>query len=139
MDSGATHFGPPPASLLALARGEPDEQPARPRTKPLRALWFCLGLLVGAGVVWSAKGDVRADVYRARMWVASHLRAMRPHGKPIASVDAAPGAAGPAIPTVDVADLPREGDEATAKPSAPTPQAPAVAGSPALRHAPGPR
>ena len=146
-EAGLTRIGPPPPSLLALARGEEEEKEtagavsAPAKTRPL--LWFCLGLVLGAGGIWGAKCDVAGDVYRARAWVASSLRAVRAAGKsagnptrvaieaPVASV----------IPTVDVTELPRAREERPQKPSAaPASVAtPPTPGAPALPHAPGPR
>jgi hypothetical protein len=136
-EAALTQVGEPPASLLALARGEPAVE-ASSRTQPRRALWFCLGLLVGATGVWCAKSDVRADVYRARAWAANGLRAMRAHAGSSAPAEVSRLEKVVAIPTVNVTDLPREPDETAPKTSGP-PAQPRVPGAPALPHAPGPR
>jgi hypothetical protein len=155
-DAGLTRVGPPPASLLALARGEPSQAsdasgavviapagnhaPAA-TARVSRVRWFCLGMLAGAAAVWCAKGDARSDVYRARAWAASSLRAVTSHAAarapalvPLATSEPA------AIPTVNVTDLPRERDEVVApKAAIPTPIAAPAPGAPMLKHAPGPR
>ncbi|MGO8993220.1 MAG: hypothetical protein ACLQVI_07815 [Polyangiaceae bacterium] len=145
-EPGMTQIGSPPASLLALARGEADEAAAgRKAPKPRRVLWFVLGLMVGVGGTSAAKGELSADVYRARMWIASSLRAVRAHGgenQVVATTTAAaPTGAPVVIPTVDVSELPRVKEEPAQAPSGgPTSVAsPPAPGAPALQHAPGPR
>jgi hypothetical protein len=143
-EAGLTQIGPPPPQLLALARREPEREVRAPsRGRPV--LWFLLGLLVGASGVWGAKSDVRADVYRARAWVASSLRAARGHGKEQpASAGATVQVTAGAIPTVDVTELPHAREERppnaarsiVAPASVVSPPAP---GAPAWRHAPGPK
>lgn len=139
-----TEIKAPDPSLLAISRGK--EQRARLRS----FAWFLCGALAGACAVWSQTRDVPADVYRARAWAASSLRAlhMRDHddGSPAPTVPSpAPAAAvGPLastpVPTVDVSTLPRASDRAArASAPAPAPVVPVQPGAPALAHAPGPR
>jgi hypothetical protein len=143
-----TEIKAPDPSLLAISRG--DAQRARLRS----FAWFLCGALAGACAVWSRTRDVPADVYRARVWVASSLRALhvadRDEGSPapVASSLAPAPAPAPAagtlvsmpVPTVDVATLPRASEHsARPSPPAPTPVAPVQPGAPVLAHAPGPQ
>jgi hypothetical protein len=126
----------PDATLLKMTRGEVRA------AHGARLGWFLFGALAGAAAVWSVTRDVPSDVFRARLWAASELRAL--HGRYVAS-DAtfssapapAPGSipSNPPIPVVDVERLPRV-PPAPVTPPAAAPNAP---GAPALAHAPGPR
>src|SRR5205814_3234099 len=69
-----TRVTPPDPSLLALARG--NTLKLRRGRKRAAILWFTLGALSGGAAVWSVTSDVRADVYRARIWTAETLRAL---------------------------------------------------------------
>jgi hypothetical protein len=136
-----TQVKAPDIELLAITRGK------MPGGQVRRLAWFVLGVLVGACVVWAATSDVKADVYRARLWAASELRSL--HGHDDAS-DATPSASAPApapavgpltvapIPTVDIGRLPHSTPHAPATATAPT-FAPSSPGDPVLPHAPGPR
>jgi hypothetical protein len=122
-----TRVNAPPPALLAMARGATVQAPRR-------WLWFLLGTGTGALAMWLAIGEVRTDVYAARVWAATTLRSLRgasdpvPEGAPIDTPSSAPSRE--AVPTVDVSQLPH------ADP------APAIAapktGAPALPNAPGP-
>jgi hypothetical protein len=133
----------PDPALLAMARGEVRGAHVR------RMGWFVLGALAGACAVWFLTSDVTADVFRARVWIASELRSL--HGHDDAGDATAPSASSPApaaalrpmtvppIPAVDVSRLPRStAPRAPATASSPT-LGPSSPGAPALQHAPGPR
>jgi hypothetical protein len=114
-----TQVALPNPALLAIARGE------NPR-KGSRFIWFALGIFVGGVGVWLAVGDVRSDLFAARVWFARILRSM--HDVPPALIadenegaEAAEANAPANIPTVDVSRLPR------ARP--PAPPAPAATSS----------
>ncbi len=135
-----TRVKAPDTELLAITRGERADASVR------RLGWFVLGALVGACVVWAATSDVKADVYRARLWVASELRSLHGHDDAsdvsTANAPAPAPAVGPMttppIPTVDVGRLPRSTPRPPATATSPTFAAPSP-GAPALPHAPGPR
>jgi hypothetical protein len=136
-EAGLTKVGTPDPSLLALARGETRRKP-----ESQRLVWFLFGVIFGGGAVWAVTSDVSAEVYRARVWTAQTLRAVRAHatGGAHAEVPAAATAATTAIPTVDVSELPRAKEEAPQKGSVAAPVvAPTAPGAPALKSAPGPR
>jgi hypothetical protein len=135
-----TEIKAPDPSLLAFSRGK--AQRARLRS----FAWFLCGAFVGAVAVWGQTRDIPSDVYRARAWAASSLRALHMRGRedavqaPAVPSPAPAAAVGPLastpVPTVDVSTLPRVSDS-TPRPS---PVAPAVQpGAPTLAHAPGPR
>jgi hypothetical protein len=138
-----------PAPQEAEERGEEEQEPeervedeAPKRELRTRLAWFGFGIVVGAAITWSAASDVSADVYRARVWVASTLRSIRTTAT--ADVSALPvengAATSPqsAIPTVDVTQLPKVREEAPGPTAAPV-STPTSPGAPALQHAPGPR
>jgi hypothetical protein len=137
-DPQLTRVKAPDVDLLAIAGGSARSAGVR------RLGWFVLGALAGACVVWFATSDVKADVYRARLWAASELRALHGHDEadasPATSAPAPAPAVGPLtvapIPTVDVGRLPRSTPRTPATATAPTFASP---GAPALTHAPGPR
>jgi hypothetical protein len=158
LDSEAvtTEIGEPDPSLLALSRQAPPPAPDPPAAEPeprrgggySRLAWFVLGAFVGGTSVWAVSTDLKADVFRARTWVASTLRSVRAHAHPGEDVHPAspptPSAElaappGPVIPTVDVSQLPKVREEQV-QPALTTPApSPLAPGAPALPHAPGPR
>lgn len=90
-EAALTAIGAPPPSLLALSRQrEAGANQARRASRWRSLVWFLLGLAVGAGSVWVAKGNVWQDAYRARMWVESSLRSIRAR---VAGEDASPARA----------------------------------------------
>jgi hypothetical protein len=134
-EAGLTKVGTPDPSLLALARGE-----TRRRPEGQRLVWFLFGVIFGGGIVWAVTCDVSADVYRARVWAAQTLRAVRAHATGSAHAEVpAVATASVTIPTVDVSELPRVKEEAPQKASAAPVAAPTAPGAPALKNAPGPR
>jgi hypothetical protein len=150
-----TRVSAPDQSLLALARRDEAEREESTDSRPIRRFsakrffWFVFGIAVGTGLAWGiawvAASDVSAEVYSARVWMASKLRAIRPHpGIETPAASSALPDALPVIPTVDVTQLPRAREEREEQaPSQGQNVAPASAppapGAPALQHAPGPR
>jgi hypothetical protein len=145
-----------PAPEALEPEGEPSPAPQSARWHSPLAL-FVFGMIVGGALVWAATNDVTAQVFRARLWAASTLRSVRAHAHgaddlPAASAapvvggatasPAAPGALNspaPAIPTVDVTQLPKAREERVQPPGTPPVSLPPAPGAPALQHAPGPR
>jgi len=137
-----TRVSAPDPTLLALTRGTERAEPRR-RFYTKWLFWFAFGIAFGTGIAWVAVSDVSAEVYSARVWAAGKLRSIRVH----AEAESAPVASGvvldsaPAIPTVDVTQLPkaREEQPPSQVPGVAPAPAPPAPGAPALQHAPGPR
>ena len=150
-DSGEmTQVASPNPMLLAVARGEMIKAPRR-------LTWFAAGMAVGAIAVWFATSDVRADIYAARVHVASILRSLRgqvsaddPPAALVIERSELPATGGsandanarPAIPRGDVAQLPHAKGASQASQALPISNPPVAApppGAPTLANAPGPR
>jgi hypothetical protein len=141
------------AQAEVAARAAAASVLAEKKPSGMRFGWFVLGLGVGGIIAWAASSDVGADVYRARLWAASTLRAVRGHvageSAPVAArAPAVTASAAPtvpiAIPTIDVNQLPKARDEQGPPLEPPqaqgaTPAPIRAPGAPALQQAPGPR